>query len=82
MKWFAQYSCPVLQSRRHRAFNTTDNYTLFFLVRGECGVSTPFVLPPRRSSSRPARKQNMGWKYGDRSANKMAAKNSRERRLF
>lgn len=37
IKSVAQYSYPVLQSQRHRAFNTTVNYTPLFLVRGNVG---------------------------------------------
>lgn len=39
MKRFSQYSDPVLESHRHRAFNTTVNYTLVFPVKGERRVS-------------------------------------------
>lgn len=79
---FAQYSDHVARSPRHHAFNTTVNYTLFFLVRENVGSALLFVLPSCRSSSGSARKQNTGWMYGDGSANKMPGQNSRDRGLF
>lgn len=72
MEQFSQYSDPVLESHGHQAFNTTVNYTLVFLVRGNVG-SIVFSAFSSWVEKQTSVEIEYVWMHGDRSANKTGA---------